>query len=124
MAPEQMQGQPLPASDQYALAMIVYQWLCGVWPFIGGPAELVARHISRQPPSLRQHAPEVSLAVEHVVLQALAKDPARRFPDIQAFAHALARAAGGEYTPLLAPQPPLDSFQTASSSALNVREEE
>jgi len=119
MAPEQMQGQPLPASDQYALAVIVYQWLCGVWPFVGGPAELVAQHISCQPPSLRQHAPDVSQVVEQVVLQALVKDPARRFASVQAFAHALALAAGGgsagERPTLIAPPPPLDSFQTASA---------
>lgn len=119
MAPEQMQGQALPASDQYALAVIVYQWLCGVWPFVGGPAELVAQHISRQPPSLRQHAPDVSQAVEQVVLQALVKDPARRFASVQTFAHALVQAARGgsseERVPHIAPPPPLDSFQSASA---------
>ncbi len=35
MAPEQIQGKPCPASDQYALAVVVYEWLCGVGPFNG-----------------------------------------------------------------------------------------
>src|SRR5207249_11061498 len=29
MAPEQLQGKPRPASDQYALGIVVYEWLCG-----------------------------------------------------------------------------------------------
>src|SRR5206468_140667 len=33
MAPEQIQGQPQPASDQYALAVVVYEWLTGQVPF-------------------------------------------------------------------------------------------
>ena len=33
MAPELILGQPVPASDQYALAVMVYEWLCGHLPF-------------------------------------------------------------------------------------------
>jgi serine/threonine protein kinase len=33
MAPEQFKGQAEPASDQYTLAIMVYQWLCGIVPF-------------------------------------------------------------------------------------------
>jgi serine/threonine protein kinase len=35
MAPEQIRGKPRPASDQYALGIVVYEWLCGVRPFRG-----------------------------------------------------------------------------------------
>ena len=35
MAPEQFQAHPCPASDQYALGIVVYEWLCGVRPFQG-----------------------------------------------------------------------------------------
>jgi serine/threonine protein kinase len=35
MAPEQWEGQPRPASDQYALAVVVYEWLSGKSPFQG-----------------------------------------------------------------------------------------
>ncbi|TMC88612.1 MAG: serine/threonine protein kinase, partial [Chloroflexi bacterium] len=35
MAPEQLQGRPSPASDQYALGIVVYEWLCGSCPFQG-----------------------------------------------------------------------------------------
>ncbi len=33
MAPEQLQAHALPASDQYALAIMTYEWLCGERPF-------------------------------------------------------------------------------------------
>src|SRR5437588_12548207 len=33
MAPEQIQGKPRRASDQYALGIVVYEWICGDRPF-------------------------------------------------------------------------------------------
>lgn len=85
-APEQTQGRPCPASDQYALGVIVYQWLCGELPFRGTSAEMATQHRKVPPPSLRDKAPTLPHAVEQVVLTALAKDPNARFPNIQTFA--------------------------------------
>src|SRR5215471_10842632 len=53
MAPEQIQGKPRPASDQYALGVVVYEWLCGCPPFQGTPAEITTQHLHADPPSLR-----------------------------------------------------------------------
>ncbi len=39
MAPEQIQAHPRPASDQYALGVVVYEWLCGQYPFQGSFSE-------------------------------------------------------------------------------------
>lgn len=92
-APEQKQGCPCPASDQYALGMLVYQWLCGELPFNGSSAETVAQHSNTSPPlSLRDKVPTLSSAVEQVVHTALAKDPDSRFTTIQTFAEAFAQA--------------------------------
>jgi serine/threonine protein kinase len=92
-APEQAKGHPRPASDQYALAVVVYEWLCGTTPFHGTRAEEIAiQHITMPPPPLRAHVPGISPAVEHVILKALAKDPHQRFESIQAFATALEKA--------------------------------
>jgi serine/threonine protein kinase len=43
MAPEQIQAQARPASDQYALAIVVYEWLCGTRPFEGSYTEIFAK---------------------------------------------------------------------------------
>lgn len=93
MAPEQISGRPLPASDQYALAIVVYEWLCGVKPFEGAYAEVFAGHLMTPPPSLRTKAPELPVEVEQVIMTALAKDPGKRFDSIKAFATALAQAS-------------------------------
>src|SRR6266699_3455144 len=50
MAPEQIRGKPQPASDQYALGIMAYEWLCGVRPFQGTMWEILNRHQSSQPP--------------------------------------------------------------------------
>jgi len=89
MAPEQLRGKPSPASDQYALGIAVYEWLCGDRPFHGTFAELHSQHLSVAPPPLHQKVPAIPAAVEHVVLKALAKDPIERFANVHAFSRAL-----------------------------------
>jgi serine/threonine protein kinase len=92
MAPEQLRGRPRPASDQYALGIVVYEWICGTWPFHGTFAEISSQHLSAPPPSLRKRVPTLPIVVENVVMTALAKDPHRRFPSIAAFASAFEQA--------------------------------
>lgn len=92
MAPEQIQSQAIPASDQYALAIVVYEWLCGERPFQGSFAEIAVKHTMVPPPSLREKVPGLSSTIEEVVMKALAKDPKSRFPTIKDFANALQQA--------------------------------
>ena len=92
MAPEQVQGKPRLASDQYALGIIVYEWLCGERPFNGSPMEIAVQHMLNVAPLLREKVPEIAPEVEQVVMKALAKDPMARFPNVQAFATALEQA--------------------------------
>jgi serine/threonine protein kinase/limonene-1,2-epoxide hydrolase len=92
MAPEQIQGKPTPASDQYALAVVVYEWICGQAPFNGTYVEIAMQKISTPPDSLRAKVPDLPPDVEQVVLTALATDPQRRFKTVQAFALALEQA--------------------------------
>ena len=89
MAPEQIQGMPRPSSDQYSLAVVVYEWLSGVRPFQGSFTELCTQHIYAAPPPLRERMPTIAPEVERVVSKALSKDPHQRFTSIQAFANAL-----------------------------------
>jgi serine/threonine protein kinase len=104
MAPEQLQGKPRPASDQYALGVSVYEWLTGTPPFHGSLYEIASQHILVPPPPLRQNVPTLSPAVEEVVLTALAKDHHQRFASVRAFARALEEAGTkGDEPPARAP---------------------
>jgi serine/threonine protein kinase len=109
MAPEQIQSNPRAASDQYALGIVTYEWLCGVRPFRGSFTEIAVKHTMVAPPALREYVPDLSLEVERVVLTALAKAPEARFPSVMAFAAALERAVFDpqeDETTLLMMQPP------------------
>jgi len=92
-APEQLQGRPRRGSDQYALGIVVYEWLSGDWPFCGTFDEVTHQHMFVQPPSLRMKGLAISLEVEQVIMKALAKEPERRFSSIMEFARALEEAS-------------------------------
>ena len=89
MAPEQLRGRPRFASDQYALGVVVYEWLCGKRPFVGSFAEIASQQMLESPPSLREMVPDLSPEIEQVVFKALAKNPSHRFETVGDFAHTL-----------------------------------
>jgi serine/threonine protein kinase len=93
MAPEQLQGHPCQASDQYALGIMVYEWLSGTCPFSGSFVEIAAQHCLAVPPPLDPMRLGVPNAVALMVSRALAKHPAQRFPSVLKFARALEQAA-------------------------------
>lgn len=93
MSPEQLQGRPQPASDQYALGIVVYEWLAGDLPFRGTFTEVASQHVLAPPPPLRQKVPDISYDLEAVIQTALAKDPQQRFASASAFANALEQAS-------------------------------
>jgi eukaryotic-like serine/threonine-protein kinase len=86
MAPEQIQRHPCAASDQYALGIIVYEWLAGEAPFRGALFEVFSHHLYQPPPSLCQRVPDLPVAIEEAVFKALAKDPQHRFACVEDFA--------------------------------------
>ena len=93
-APEQLQGKPTRASDQYALGIVVYEWLTGRPPFLGNLFQLINQHIESAVPPLRQYSSTIPQQVQEVVLRALTKDPRDRFVCVSEFAHALEDAIG------------------------------
>ncbi len=118
MSPEQIQGKPRPASDQYALAIVAYEWLSGDRPFHGSFTELCTQHMFATPAPIRGKLPSVSPEVDQVLQTALAKDPHQRFGSMQAFATAfeqaiqpgrvsyIASTPSRQRTEMIAPPPP------------------
>src|SRR2546426_340133 len=103
LAPEQLRGMAQPASDQDARGVVGYEWLCGKPPFRGPFLEVAVQHVSAPPPSLREQVPDLSPAIEEVVLRALAKEPEQRFANVQDFATTLAHASQQAVSPRLTP---------------------
>lgn len=94
MAPEFIQSTPRAATDQYALAMVAYEWLAGTLPFGGSDERAVAlQHLGTPPPPLRHYDPSIPSTVDEVICAALAKQPEDRYPNVSEFAHALALAS-------------------------------
>jgi serine/threonine-protein kinase len=115
MAPELWLGKASQASDQYALAITVYEWLCGVRPFEGDIAALAHQHANVLPPSLRAKVPTLPPDVEQVIQTALAKNPRQRFASVGAFALAFEQAAQ------LAASPPLEQVLPLSQVSISVQ---
>jgi serine/threonine protein kinase len=117
MAPEQIQGYPLPASDQYSLAIVVYSWLTGTLPFHGPPHEVVAKHLYASPPPMRLLGPRLPLQVEQAVSRALQKDPKQRFESVKAFASAFERASTPAVLTSSTPESVLSAVPSAASAS-------
>lgn len=96
LAPEQVKGhQVTPATDIYALGVVLYELLTGQVPFPRQGNDLAAnnrvmyRQLNENPPDPRQFNPQASVRLVQAVMKALAKEPADRFPSMKAFAMAL-----------------------------------
>jgi serine/threonine protein kinase len=123
MAPEQSQGKPGAASDQYALAVVLYEWITGRLPFQGSALGVVLQHRLDAPPALTSIVPDLPPAVEQIVLRALAKNPAERFATIQDFATAL-RASIPMVSPLTEPEQVGSSVLPQTSEVASLTQEE
>ncbi|HLI72128.1 MAG TPA: protein kinase [Ktedonobacteraceae bacterium] len=93
MAPEQWSGNPVFASDQYALAVMAYEMLVGRPPFRGSMEQLMYHHFTAPPPAPGRFNPRLPAALDAVLLRALSKKPEERFPSIADFASAFVEAA-------------------------------
>src|ERR1019366_4837720 len=88
-APEQFGKRVTAASDQYALAVLLYFWLTGRPPFIGTPDEIEQLKLTETITTLTALNLKVPLELEGVIRRALSVYPEDRYPSTQAFADAL-----------------------------------
>jgi serine/threonine protein kinase len=97
MAPEQGRGDPVDArSDQYSFGVILYQLVTGKLPFeADSPMGTVLKHIQEPVPRPTRYVPDMSPALERVILKCLAKDPEYRYPTVTAFIEAYKAAREG-----------------------------
>ncbi len=85
LAPEQIAGEAVPASDQYSLGVVLYELLTGSPPFQHpDPMALAQLHVGRPPPPLPPDTPGAAM-----VMRMLKKAPGTRYPDCRAAAAAL-----------------------------------
>jgi eukaryotic-like serine/threonine-protein kinase len=129
LSPEQAQGEEVtPVSDLYSIGVMLYEALAGRVPFEGESAVAVAmKQVSQAPQRPSSINPDVSPALDSVVMRALEKSPGDRFQSADAFIAALDNAlkAGDELrggTAAFAPLPP--AVAVAEAAEMDEIEEE
>ncbi len=111
MAPEQWQGNPVPATDQYALAIMAYELLTGQAPFKGSMAQMMYQHLGVTPTAPSSVKEELSPYIDVVLFNALEKKPEERFPSMSIFIQALEQAIQG-----VDPQPFIEATKSWTSA--------
>jgi tRNA A-37 threonylcarbamoyl transferase component Bud32 len=92
MSPEQTRGgrNASAQSDQYSLGVLLYECSTGVKPFAGGsPYGVMHAIVSAKPPAPSTLNPKLPRAFDEVVLRAMHRDPAKRFPSVGSLGAAL-----------------------------------
>ncbi len=88
-APEQFGKRITPASDQFALAVLLYFWLAGRPPYLGTPEEIEQLKLTETVTPLTSLNPRITLSQSGILLRALSVYPEDRYPSALAFADAL-----------------------------------
>ncbi len=96
MSPEQAMGDRTidGRADQYSLACVTFEMLAGQPPFVAPSLQQLAmKHVSEQVPLISTVRPSIPDELENVILRALEKTPADRWPSLEEYAKALTEVA-------------------------------
>lgn len=96
MAPEQWTGEATTQSDLYALGVVLYEMITGYRPYIADtPAGVLLKQANEPLPLPKSYIPNLPQDVESVLLIALAKEPANRYPNMHSFVKELQSLLAG-----------------------------
>lgn len=104
MSPEQVSGKAVDGrSDQYSLAIMLYEMIAGQTPFVADTVSaLLVKQLTEPPPQPRRFNPRLPAQAEQALLRALEKDPSARYLTATDFANAFAAALHGQDAATLA----------------------
>lgn len=122
MSPEQAQGLPNvgPATDIYALGVMLYELLTGAFPFKAEtPMAMLAARLVHAPIPPRDVRGDLPPAVEDVIMRALARKPEARFASAAEMVAALRQAVGMSENELSRPLTPQRGMPAAARGAPN-----
>lgn len=91
LAPEQAAGAPLsPATDVYAVGVLLFEMLAGGTPFTGdSPVAVAIAQQSERAPDVREQRPEVPATIAAIIARSLSADPAQRYQTVAEMSAAL-----------------------------------
>ncbi|WP_343318864.1 Stk1 family PASTA domain-containing Ser/Thr kinase [Arthrobacter sp. TMP15] len=121
LSPEQARGESVDArSDLYSTACLLYEMLAGRPPFIGdSPVSVAYQHVRELPPEPSTYNPELTPALDALLMRALQKDRFHRFQDASSFRRALRAASTGVMPP---PGPGVSRTPVPTPQSLPVQE--
>ncbi len=103
LAPEQANRRVVPASDQFALAVVLYFWLSGRPPYLGTSEEVEQLKRSGSFTPLSKLHPEITQTQDRIIQRALAVQPEARYSSVLSFAEALLASLRSQPLPTLSP---------------------
>jgi serine/threonine protein kinase len=126
MAPEQAQAGHIDArADVYSLGCVAYHMITGEPPFTAPSImQVLAKHLNEAPVPPSQKRPDlvISAEMDALVMRALEKDPARRWPDMAAFADAIERCREGRRSITMREGMPPPAVLRVDDSATHIRQ--